>query len=106
MGSPTGEIVKIMADGGATISLLKERDSAMLGRKRHIGTTILTGVGNQKLSTAAPTVQLSLSSVFDKKMEQCTFEAAVIPDITTIHHRHSRTLTYTHGHLQTPYRHF
>ena len=85
--STTGDNVKVMADGGATISLLKERDSAMLGKQRRIGTTTLTGVGNQKLSTSAPTVQLSLSSVFDRKMERCNFEAAVLTDITTIPHR-------------------
>ena len=85
--SPTGELVKVMADGGATISLLKERESDMLGEHTRIGTTTLAGVGNQKLSTKAPTVQLSWSSIFNKKMEPCTIEAAIIPDITTIQSR-------------------
>ena len=84
--SSTGDLVKVMADGGATISLLKERDSATLGEYTQVGTTTLTGVGNQQLSTEAPIVQFSWSSSFNKKMEQCTIESAIIPDITTIPH--------------------
>ena len=59
----------------------------MIGDHKEIGTTTLNGVGNQRLSTSATTVQLSLSSLFDGHMEQCDFEAAVLSEITNMPQR-------------------
>ena len=84
--SSTGDQVKVMADGGATISLLKHSEKAKLGENIHVGATTLTGVGNQQVSTHAPIVQFSLASSFNKKMKQFTINSAVIQTITAIPH--------------------
>ena len=84
MKTPTGEEVKVMADGGATISLLKHSEKDKLGIERQIGETTLTGVGNQQVSTRAPIVHFSLASSFNKKMKQFPIDSAVIQTITTI----------------------
>ena len=68
--TPTGEEVKVMADGGATISLLKHSEKDKLGKQMQIGETTLTGVGNQQVSTRAPIVHFSLASSFNNKTKQ------------------------------------
>ena len=59
----------------------------MIGDHKRIGTTRINGAGNQRLSTSTTTVQLSLSSLFDRHMEQCDFEAAVLSEITNMPQR-------------------
>ena len=82
--SSSGQNIKIMADPGATISLVKENETDKIGTFQKVGTTRINGVGNHMLSTASQTVQLSLQAHFGNKWSLFQFEAAILLVITNM----------------------
>ena len=99
--SSSGKIIKIMADPGATISLIIEQEKEKLGDIHPVGYTRINGVGNQQLSQNSSTVQLSLKASFGKTWKHYAFEAAILPVIKDLQEKdHTQAIVMTSQVLQ------